>query len=737
MIDTHGLPMPENAPPPRSCVRLQHPEPGLAVLVLDPPHRTLAVLDLPLLRDLDLALDEIEGDASLRGLVVTGRSPTSFAAGADLDALAALTDPAVVARVVGVGQKLFERIARLRRRSPRLRTVAAVGGPVPGGALELALACGCIVAAVARETRIGLPETQLGILPAWGGTTRLPRRAGVPRALEAILSGKLHSAREALSKGIVDRLAEPEDLLRIAGDIAAGRSRSPRRSRGWRALLVDRNPVAAGFIASRAREQVLARTHGHYPAPLAALEIACRAPRTSTAKSLAAELRAASALAVSPTCKHLIAIFRGSEEAKKLGRGPDGRARRVPERAGVLGAGVMGRGIAGLLAERGIWTRIFDVAPAALDAALSEHRAAAAERLRKRRSEPREATEAIDRLDASRELAGFARAGFVIEAVAEKLETKRAVLGQIALQVRADAILATNTSSLSVAAIAEGIPVPERVAGMHFFNPVKKMPLVEVVRGRRTSPEAVAACAGLAVHLGKTPVVVADVAGFLVNRLLGPYLDESLRMFAGGVDPARIDAALEDFGMPMGPIALLDEVGFDIASHAAASLHAAYGDRMAPCGVLDPMIRAGILGKKTGRGFYEHAPGGRGKKPPSAPDLARFIPPGRPRLPALTHAEIADRAVLAMLNEAARALEEEVAATPREIDLATVFGIGFPPFRGGILSFADSLGVHAVVERMMRIAAAPDVASRPGGRERFEPSDSISAMARTLKSFHA
>ncbi|MFN0007362.1 MAG: enoyl-CoA hydratase-related protein, partial [Planctomycetota bacterium] len=324
MIDLRGVPMPDDAPPARTCVRIERPEPGLAVLVLDPPHRKLAVLDAPLLRDLDLALDEVRRDASLRGLVVTGRTPTSFAAGADIDALAAIRDPEVVRKVVVAGQQLLEQIARLP-----LRTVAAVGGPVPGGAYELSLACATIVAADARETKIGLPETQLGIIPAWGGTTRLPRRVGIPRALEAILSGKLHGAREALAKGLVDRLAFPEDLLRVACDVAMGRTRVRRVARGWKALLVDRNPAVAGIIASKAREQVLERTHGHYPAPLAALEIAARSPRTSTAKSFEAEARAAAPLAVSPTCKNLIEIFRASEEAKKLGRGPDGRARRT------------------------------------------------------------------------------------------------------------------------------------------------------------------------------------------------------------------------------------------------------------------------------------------------------------------------------------------------------------------------------------------------------------------------
>ena len=727
MIDTTGLPSPADAPPPGACVRLERPEPGLARIVLDPPHRALAVLDLPLLRDLDLALDEVERDASLLGLVITGRAPTSFAAGADLDALAGLRDRALVARVVDIGQRIFERIARLSARSPALRTVAAVGGPVPGGAYELALACSCIVAANADATRIGLPEVQLGILPAWGGSTRLPRRIGVPAALEAILAGRLYAARDALRRGMVDRLAFPEDLARIADAIAAGRLECRRKERPLSGLLVDRGPLAARIVASQARKRVLAQTRGRYPAPLAALEIVARAPRVTTERSLADEARAASELAVGDVSKNLIAIFRLSEAAKKLKSLPAGGSAERPARAGVLGAGVMGRGIASLLAERGVATRLFDVAPAALDAALLEHRAAVAEKRRKRRLEPHEANAAVDRLDATRELAGFARAGIVIEAVAERLEVKRAVFAQLARQAATDAILATNTSSLSVAEIAAGLPHEERFVGLHFFNPVRKMPLVEIVRGRSTSDEVVARTAALALSLGKTPVVVADVAGFLVNRLLGPYLDEALRLFEGGVEPERIDRAARDFGMPMGPLALLDEVGFDIAAHAASSLHAAYGPRMTPSGVVSAMLAAGHGGKKSGRGFYVHGGDAKDGPPQLAGGLERFRPAGAPRAAVASDEELAERMLLAMVAEARRALAEGVVASPRDVDLATVFGIGFPPFRGGLMRWAESLGEERVADRLEALRSAEDVAAREGGRERFELEATVAA----------
>jgi 3-hydroxyacyl-CoA dehydrogenase/enoyl-CoA hydratase/3-hydroxybutyryl-CoA epimerase len=740
VIDTRGLPMPDNAPEPRRCIRVSRPEPGLTVLVLDPPHRTLAVLDVPLLRDLDLALEDLEADPGVRGLVITGRDAKSFAAGADIDALASVTDPAMVERFVDIGHAIFGRIAKLSRTRRGFRSVAAVGGAVPGGACELSLACDFIVAGDAKDTRIGLPETQLGILPAWGGCNRLPRRIGVPAALEAILSGKLYSAREASKIGIVDRLAKPEDLVRIASEIAIGRMHCARKKRGSAGLLVDQNPLATRFIASQARKRVIARTRGHYPAPLAALEIAARAPHTPLDKGFAEERRAASGLAVGRVAKSLIGIFKLSEEAKKLRLMRDGSPAKKIERGGVLGAGVMGRAIASSMAERGVWTRLYDIAGEPLDAALVEHRAATIEKRRRRRIEANEADDAIDRLDATRALAGFARAEIVIEAVAERLDVKRAVFAELARQMADDAILASNTSSLSIEAISVGLPHPERVVGLHFFNPVKRMPLVEIVRAPKTSERTVATCAALALALGKTPVVVADVAGFLVNRLLGPYLDESLRLFAGGVPPSRIEHALVEFGMPMGPLALLDEVGFDIAEHASTSLHQAYGMRMTPSRVLEGMIREKRLGKKSGRGFYVHPPESRGKqraKPALTPDLARFIPAGSPRVGAMSDAEIAERAILAMLNEAARALDEGVVAGPRELDLATVFGMGFPPFHGGLLRWADTLGAQAITVKLDAIARAPDVAARSGGRERFEPADRIARLARNIADFHA
>ena len=727
---TPELRLPDDAPAPGSCVRVEHRDDGLAVLVLDPPHRKRAVLDMALMRDLDLALAEIEGDRQLRALVVTGRSPLNFAVGADVKAMERVEDLEEALALVRFGQRTLDRLALLSRSSGgRLFTVAAVGGPVPGGAFELSLACDRIVLADDPKTRIGLPEVKLGIFPGWGGTQRLPRRIGIPKALGAILTGRLYAPRPALKLGLVDRLAHPEYLVRVASEIALGKKSCPRKSRGIWKYLIDLNPPVRDFIRRQAEKGVIKQTGGHYPAPLKALKLTVDAPGVPLPAGLAEEAREVAPLIIGPIAKSLVGIFGMTEDAKKLSLLPSGDKAPRMQRVGVIGGGVMGGAIASSFAEKGFDSRLRDLDQGALDTAINDHRAHIEKQKRRRRMQKHEAVAAIDRLEASTSPDGFARCELVIEAVAERLEIKRAVLGELADKLAKDAILATNTSSLSVTSIAEGLPHPERVVGMHFFNPVRRMPLVEIVRGELTSDEVVARTARLALDLGKTPVVVKDVAGFLVNRLLGPYLDEALRLWEGGADPDSVDQALLAFGMPMGPFELLDEVGLDIAGHAADSLHEAYGERMTKSGSLAALIEAGELGKKTGRGIflYEKSKRGRLKRSGRNPRLARPQGGGGTASGSgLFPQDLVDRCVLAMVNEAARCLAENVVESPRELDLATVFGMGFAPFRGGLWRYTEARGLDEVRQRLEELSQAPGVIDRPGGRERFAPAGVLS-----------
>ena len=493
MIELSGFPSPDNAPEPGACIRIERPESGLAVIVLDPPHRKMPVFDAPLLRDLDLALDEIEADKTLKGVVITGREPLVFAAGADIDAIKSLTDPEIVKGVVLAAHSIFMRIENLKP-----YTVAAVGGPVPGGACEITFCCNRTVLVDDPKTRIGLPETQLGILPGWGGTHRLPERIGVPMALDAILTGKLFVPKVAKKRGIVDRITKPEYLVQVASDIAMRRMKCTRKTRGMKAWLVDRNPLLLNIIASQAKKAVLSKTKGFYPAPIRALELAVRAVGRSRKRMVELEAQAIADLATSTVCKSLIGIFHASETAKKLGKGTDDFTPRKFARAGVIGAGIMGGGIASLMAGKGIQTRMADLDGQAVATAVGLHRKSVDKKVKKRRLTRAQGIAAIDHLDGTTSTTDFGSAQVVIEAVAEVLEIKQKVLGGLAAQMADDAILATNTSSLSVAAIADGIPHPERVVGMHFFNPVKAMPLVEVIQGENTSREAALEVAALA-----------------------------------------------------------------------------------------------------------------------------------------------------------------------------------------------------------------------------------------------
>jgi 3-hydroxyacyl-CoA dehydrogenase/enoyl-CoA hydratase/carnithine racemase len=697
----------------------------LAVLSLVAPHRSMPVIDLAMLEDLERAVAELERRADWQGLLVRGRDERTFAAGADLDALGALEDEAEGRRLVERGQALHSRLEDLRARPRRGRMVAAVGGACAGGAYELCLALELVVAADAPGTRIGLPEVKLGILPAWGGATRLPRRIGVSRALDIILKGRLHAAKDALRAGLVDRLCAPEDLLRIAADVARGARPLERGPRGVAGILVDRNPLACAVVAGAARRAVLRSTGGHYQAPLDIARIVPWAACSSRAASLRAEASAAARLAASPTTRNLLRLFRGQERAKKLGASTGGAQVALPRRVGVVGAGVMGAGIASLAARRGFAVRLVDARRGALDAALSAHRADLDRRLRARRIEGHDARAALDRLDATLEPATLRHCDAVVEAIVEQLAPKRELLATLEQHVAADCLLATNTSSLSVGGLQAGLAHPGRVVGLHFFNPVERMPLVEVVRGARTDESSIARAAALALRLEKTPVVVADVPGFLVNRVLGPYLDEALALAAAGVSARRIDAALRAFGMPMGPLELLDEVGFDVAAHAARTLVSAYGTRMGPGDRLDAAVAAGALGRKSGRGFYAH---GSGKARLRA-EADSLVPASEARATASDPEAIANRLVLATLAEAFRCLEERVVGSEDELDLAFVLGTGFAPFRGGPLRHARAVGLARVVDELRRAQDASDVRARPGGRERFEPCALLLSLA--------
>jgi 3-hydroxyacyl-CoA dehydrogenase/enoyl-CoA hydratase/3-hydroxybutyryl-CoA epimerase len=697
---------------------------GTGVLTLATPGSKVNVLSSAVLEELAAVLERVP-HLGLGGLVIASGKPGTFIAGADVHEIWAVADPGDGAMKAARGQAIFQRLATLA-----LPTLCAIDGLCLGGGTELALACRFRVASARDRTFLGLPEVRLGILPGFGGSTRLPRLVGVPAALDLILTGKTVDARRAHRLGLVDDVLPHEDFVARAaawlggrtGPAALERVRAERRRRraGPPAWLLEGNPLGRAVLFSQARKKVAAETRGHYPAPPAILETVERTSRGPLPEALAVEAQAVGRLLVTPEHKNLAALFFLMESAKKDPATPHALDVRA---VGVLGAGVMGGGIAQVLADAGIEVRLKDLAPTAVGHGLKAAWDTWQRRVKRRRMTPAERDRRLGRIAGGIDYAGFSRLDAVIEAVVERIDVKQAVLAEAEARLPADHVLLTNTSSLDLDAMGAQLAHPERLAGLHFFNPVDRMPLVEVVAGARSGPVAVDTAVALARRIGKTPVVVRNAPGFLVNRILMPYLNEALHLFREGVHIEALDRAMVEFGMPMGPLRLLDEIGLDVADKVSHILGAAFGDRVDPAGVLEPMIEGGRTGRKGGLGFYRH----RGRE--ATPDPAVYPLADRPARDVIQAGPGAwrERMLLSMVNEAARCLEEGIVESPAQVDLAMILGTGFPPFRGGLLRHADVLGAGVVVDRLHALARARG--------PRFAPCDLLAQMAGSRQLF--
>ena len=702
-------------------------EDGVGWITFDDTDRKVNVLTeavMTRLADLVSEADDLATQGRLRALLFrSGKS--GFIAGADVAAIGAVEDPAEGADASRMGQAVFRRIEDLT-----VPTIAAIQGVCLGGGTELSLACSHRVASDSPKTVMGLPEVMLGILPAWGGTTRLPRLVGLQAALDMILTGRQISASKAKRIGLVDAIL-PADLFdetaaALAVAQADGRSEGRARRPLFKRLLDDTVP-GRRLVLTMAKKRVLAQTGGHYPAPLKILDVLRRSLGRPISRALEIEAEAAGELIVSSVSKNLIHVFNLREDARK-GTGVRNAA-VVPGRVdylGVLGAGVMGGGIAQLAAHRGIHVRMKDINHEAISSGLQHARSLFDKLVKRKKLRRREADQSMSLVSGGLDYEGFGRLDLVVEAVVEKMDIKRIVLRETEESVRRECILATNTSSLSVDEMSKALSRPESFAGMHFFNPVHRMPLVEVVRGTQTSDEAVATVYALALALGKVPVVTGDGPGFLVNRILGPYMNEAGFLLADGASVESVDGAAKDFGMPMGPLRLVDEVGIDISRHAGQSLYEALGDRLTPSAPLVALADSGRLGKKGGLGFYKYE---GGKETGVDPDIYAALAPSVPvERVAMETREIRSRLVLAMLNEAARALEAGIVTRASDVDLAMIMGTGFPPFRGGLLRFADTIHARTVLARLQ------DLEERHGAR--FAPAELIRRMAREDRGFY-
>ncbi|MGD2114741.1 MAG: 3-hydroxyacyl-CoA dehydrogenase NAD-binding domain-containing protein [Acidobacteriota bacterium] len=689
---------------------------GLATLTFDAPDRRVNVFDRRVLDELDRTVDALAERDDVAILVLVSGKETNFIAGADVDLIAGVTDPLEAEAGARFGQRVFASWEALP-----FPTVAAIRGTTMGGGTELALASTYRVVSDWDGTKIGLPEVKLGILPGWGGCTRLPRLVGIEAALDTILTGRNLRPKKALRMGLADAMVPDAAFLDCVRDFARERIGTKRSGGGGfdlKELLLEKNPLGRKLLFDQATKQTVSRTGGNYPAPLRAIEVVRTGVEEGLQAGFNAEARALGELATSRESKCLIHVFRLMEGAKKL-EGAEGAEARAVKTVGVLGAGVMGGGIAQLAAAEDLPVRMKDIAEPALASGMEHAAKVFRKRVKKRRLTDERMRRKMNLVRPTLDYTGFERVDLVIEAVVEDLGIKQKVFAEVAGHVSDETVLASNTSSLSIDRIGERTPHRERVVGMHFFNPVDKMPLVEVIAGEHTAPWAVETVFQLSKRLGKTPVVVKDGPGFLVNRLLVFTLAEALWLLDEGHRIEDLDRVMKGWGMPMGPIALTDEVGIDVAVKVAHILHDAFGDRLPLPAWLDRVVEDERLGKKNGRGFYRYDKGERGDPDKSVYKLLGLKPKIDDPDPAL----LIDRMALPMVDEAARCLDEGIVRSPEELDLAMIFGTGFPPFRGGLCKYADDRGLDEIVETLDRLAGEV--------HERYRPSEALQRAAET------
>ena len=697
---------------------------GVLTVIFDRAGERVNLITPEILQELNRMLDQARGHPDLRGILFTSAKPGMFIAGMDVEQIASVRDPQQGTEAARYGQAVFQKIAEIKRPS-----VCVIGGTCLGGGTELALACSLRVAADGPEVKIGLPEVKLGIIPGFGGCQRLPRLVGLTAALDMILTGRTLDGRRARRIGLVDRVVpqaylEREALKLLKRAIADGVKATTRRKRPWTTRVVERFGPLRRFVLGQARKRTESRVSPRdYPAPFKAIEAIESAFTRPLGLGLEHEARLEGELIPTPTARNLMWLFKAQAAAKNLRAGLQAVPRKV-QRIGVLGAGIMGGGIAQLAAHNSIPVRLKDLRYEAILSALQTANGIWGRQLKRRRITRSELARKMAFIAPTLDESGMRHVDLVIEAVVENLEIKQQVLAALERQLDERAVFASNTSSLPISDIAARALHPERVVGMHFFNPVHRMPLIEVIAGRRSSPEAIATVQALAVRLGKVPVVVKDGPGFLVNRILTLYMNEAMRLLGDGVRIEAADRAMKSFGMPMGPFELLDEVGLDTAKHVGEVLKAGLGKRVGgETTLLESLVTDGRLGKKNGRGYYRYRNGKR-----TTPDGAVYGLIGSPAPRELPPETLQERMVLAMVNEAAWCLEENVVGQSRDLDLAMVMGTGFPPFRGGLLRHADAVGIPVVVDRLSRLAEAHGA--------RFRPAAVLEGMVRDRRRFY-
>lgn len=710
---------------------------GVLIATIDQPGDPVNTVDRVLGAELERILQLIESDRAIYAVVVTSAKKDIFIAGADIEQFLEFKTERDAENASRYGQRLFNLLE-----NARVPTVAAIHGACLGAGLELALACRYRIASDHAKTVLALPEVQLGIIPGAGGTQRLPRLIGVRNALDMILTGKNIRARKALQMGLVDEMVHPAILLDVAIRRAkelVDRTLKPRRtaSKGLAGAALDGNPVGRALVFRKARDGVMDKTGGNYPAPLAAIDVVRTGISRGFEKGLQEEARVFGQMALTQVSRELVFLFFATTSLKKdMGVTAPAPEPLPVDKIAVLGAGFMGAGITSVAVQQDTLVRLKDTDLAKVGRGLAAVRDVLKERLDKKQITRQRLDDMMALAGGTIDYTGFGNVDIVIEAVFEDLAVKHGVLQVVEQLLPSHAVIASNTSTIPIAKIAAGIRRRDRVLGMHFFSPVHKMPLLEIIVTPDTARDATVTAVAYGRKLGKTVIVVNDGPGFYTTRVLSAYINEAGRLLDEGVAIDTIDKTLVDFGFPVGPITLMDEVGLDVGGKVGRTMAEAFGARMHPGQGVRRVVESGRTGRKGKKGFYLYdAEGKKGGVDPSVYEIIhagdrRSIPQamGGGPVTSIEYHEIVDRCVLAMVNEAARCLEEGILRSPRDGDIGAVFGIGFPPFRGGPFRYIDAVGVDEMLSRLDTL----------DGRypERFKPADLLVEMAHTRKRFY-
>lgn len=675
---------------------------GIGTLTFDVPNEKVNILSLDVLNQLDQILDSLKNHPDIKALVIKSGKPDTFIAGANLHEFEnGFTDPTFAERAISKGHAVFHKLSSLS-----FPTIALIHGVCLGGGLELALACKYRLVSDHPKTTLGLPETTIGIFPGWGGTQRLPRLVGLMEGVQMITSGRPVNGSKAVKIKLADRLYTNEfadeklnefleKCLSKKGQIEL---KKQRQHTGFQHLLIEANPIGRAYLFKKAKEEILNKTKGHYPAPMIALQVIEETYTMPLEQGLNREkaIFIESVPILFKVAKHLIHLFFVQEALKKVTGAPPGTKPALIKNVGIIGAGTMGIGIAYLCSNANFPVRLKDIDWSILGHALGAIRKLYDKLVKRKKLKPFESNLKMHTISYTIDYKGFKNIDLAIEAATENLELKHQIFHDLESCLSPKALIASNTSSLTLSEMSQNMEHPERFLALHFFNPADRMPLVEVVPGKQTTPEAMAGALDFCRKLGKTPIVVQDCTGFLVNRIFVPGANEVIWMLQEGVPMQKLEDVLLGFGLPMSPFELADEVGNDVSYKVSKIFEKAYGERMKPPELLEKICEVKLYGKKVGKGFYLY----QGKNRRENWEIQKLLK-SFPRTERIVNDnEIIERVLYIMINEAWRCLQEKIVENADTIDLAMIMGTGFPPFRGGLMQYAEEIGEAKIIERL-------------------------------------